>query len=156
MSCWVRMSCQLPYFINSSTAIDTKLRTAEMDATKLSNYYMHKCIWLNIQKRGIIKYMFRIHKSHLKARNKCASENLANSTKGKNKNHNYLHVFKNPQTVIMHTLREFILSLTTVRQLAFKENLSSSRKALNLSRQLLTVINLPHFRVTLFKGNFKN
>lgn len=101
--------------------------------------------------------MFRIQKSHLKAKNKCGSENLANSTKRKNKNHNYLHIFKKSQTVIRHTLRELILSLTTVRQLASKENLSfSSGKALNLTHQLFTLINLPHFRITLFKGNFKN
>lgn len=45
-----------------------------------------------------------MHKSHLKDKNNCASENLANSTRIKNKNHNYLHIFKNSQTVIMHTL----------------------------------------------------
>lgn len=71
-------------------------------------------VCLSIQKRRIIKSMFRIHKSHLKAKNKCAFKNLANSTKRKNKNHNYLHIFKNSRTV-MHTLREFTLSLTTVR-----------------------------------------
>lgn len=61
----------------------TKLVIIEMNAIKLNNWttdYMHKCVWLSIQKRGIIECMFRIYKSHLKAKNKCASENLVNPT----------------------------------------------------------------------------